>query len=33
MTKGGTMEIPLDVIQESRLEFDWAEEKARTKGE
>jgi len=31
--KGGLMEIPLDVIQESRLEFDWAEEKARNKGE
>ena len=25
------MEIPLDVIQEARLEFDWAEEKARNK--
>ena len=33
MPKGGLMEIPLDVIQESRLEFDWAEEKARHKGE
>jgi ribosome maturation factor RimP len=31
--KGGVMEIPLEVIQESRLEFDWAEEKARHKGE
>jgi len=31
--KGGFMEIPLDVIQEARLEFDWAEEKARNKGE
>jgi ribosome maturation factor RimP len=31
--KGGLMEIPLDVIQESRLEFDWAEEKARHKEE
>ena len=31
--KGNLMEIPLDVIQESRLEFDWAEEKARNKGE
>jgi N utilization substance protein A len=27
------MEIPLEVIQESRLEFDWAEEKARHKGD
>jgi ribosome maturation factor RimP len=33
MPKGGSMEIPLDVIQEARLEFDWAEEKARNKGE
>src|SRR5262245_10233482 len=33
MPKGGSMEIPLDVIQETRLEFDWAEEKARNKGE
>jgi ribosome maturation factor RimP len=33
MPKGGFLEIPLDVIQESRLEFDWAEEKARHKGE
>lgn len=31
--RSGLMEIPLDVIQESRLEFDWAEEKARNKGE
>jgi ribosome maturation factor RimP len=27
--KGGLMEIPLDVVHEARLEFDWAEEKAR----
>jgi ribosome maturation factor RimP len=33
LPKGNVMEIPLDVIQESRLEFDWAEEKARRKGE
>ena len=33
LPQGGLMEIPLDVIEESRLEFDWAEEKARRKGE
>ena len=33
LPKGSLMEIPLDVIQEARLEFDWAEEKARNKGE
>jgi ribosome maturation factor RimP len=33
LPKGNLIEIPLDVIQESRLEFDWAEEKARNKGE
>jgi ribosome maturation factor RimP len=33
LPKGNVMEIPLDVVQESRLEFDWAEEKARHKGE
>ena len=27
--QGGLVEIPLDVIHEARLEFDWAEEKAR----
>ncbi len=32
MPKGGLMEIPLEVIHEARLEFDWAEEKARTRG-
>lgn len=32
MPKGGLMEIPLDVIHEARLEFDWAEEKARQRG-
>ena len=31
MPKGGLMEIPLDVIHEARLEFDWADEKARTR--
>ena len=30
MPKGGLMEIPLDVIHEARLEFDWAEEKTRS---
>ena len=33
LPQGKLVEIPLDVIQESRLEFDWAEEKARNKGE
>ena len=33
LPKGKVMEIPLDVVQESRLEFDWEEEKARRKGE
>ena len=33
LPKGNLLEIPMDVIQESRLEFDWAEEKARHKGE
>ena len=32
MPKGGLMEIPLDVIHEARLEFDWADEKARARG-
>jgi ribosome maturation factor RimP len=32
MPKGGLMEIPLDVIHEARLEFDWAEEMARARG-
>jgi hypothetical protein len=27
------MEIPLDVVHEARLEFDWAEEKARARRE
>jgi ribosome maturation factor RimP len=33
MPKGDSIEIPLDVIQETRLEFDWAEEKARASRE
>jgi ribosome maturation factor RimP len=33
LSDGGVLEIPLDVVHEARLEFDWAEEKARTKGE
>jgi len=28
---GSSLEIPLDVVQEARLEFDWDEEKARAK--
>ena len=31
--KGDLMEIPLDVVREARLEFDWEEEKARRKAE
>lgn len=33
LTKGGAVEIPLDVVQEARLEVDWAAEMARGKGE
>lgn len=33
MPKGELLEIPLDVIQEARLEFDWEEEMARSKAE
>jgi ribosome maturation factor RimP len=29
LLKGDELEIPLDVIQEARLEFDWADEKSR----
>src|SRR5437763_8220359 len=29
LSKGDILEIPLDVIQEARLEFDWAAEKSR----
>lgn len=31
--QGDFLDIPLDVIQEARLEFDWEEEKARNKSE
>jgi len=30
--RGGAIEIPVDVIHEARLEFDWAEEKQRGTG-
>ena len=33
LPKGDLLEIPLDVIQEARLEFDWEDEKARRKAE
>jgi ribosome maturation factor RimP len=33
LTKGGAVEIPLDVVQEARLEVDWAAEMARGKGD
>jgi ribosome maturation factor RimP len=33
MPKGGVMEIPLDVVHEARLEFDWADEMRREKRE
>src|SRR5688500_4659338 len=33
LPKGNILEIPLDVVHESRLQFDWAEERARRKGE
>jgi ribosome maturation factor RimP len=29
LRNGGEIEIPLDVIHEARLEFDWADEKSR----
>jgi len=32
LPKGDLLEIPLDVIQEARLEFDWAAERQRGKG-
>src|SRR5262245_50555632 len=32
MPKGDLLEIPLDVIQEARLEFDWAAERQQDKG-
>jgi ribosome maturation factor RimP len=31
LPKGDVLEIPLEVVHETRLEFDWAEEKARSK--
>jgi ribosome maturation factor RimP len=31
LPKGALLEIPLDVVSETRLEFDWEEEKARTR--
>jgi ribosome maturation factor RimP len=31
LPKGNSLEIPLDVVQEARLEFDWDEERARAK--
>jgi len=33
LPKGDLLEIPLDVVREARLEFDWEEEKARRKAE
>ena len=33
LPKGEPLEIPLDVIKEARLEFDWDEERARNKAE
>jgi ribosome maturation factor RimP len=33
LPNGDPLEIPLDVIQEARLEFDWEDEKARRKAE
>jgi len=33
LPNGDPLEIPLDVIQETRLEFDWEDEKARRKAE
>jgi ribosome maturation factor RimP len=30
LLRGDLLEIPLDVVQETRLEFDWSEEKARS---
>jgi ribosome maturation factor RimP len=31
LPKGALLEIPLDVVSEARLEFDWEEEKSRTR--
>ena len=33
LPKGDLLDIPLDVVQEARLEFDWEEEKARNRAE
>ena len=33
LPKGDLLEIPLDVVHEARLEFDWEEEMARSKAE
>jgi ribosome maturation factor RimP len=33
LTQGEPLEIPLEVINEARLEFDWDEERARNKAE
>jgi ribosome maturation factor RimP len=33
LPKGDLLEIPMDVVHEARLEFDWAEERARKKAE
>jgi len=32
LPKGDLLEIPLDVIQEARLEFDWSEERGSARG-
>src|SRR5262245_10309783 len=33
LAQGESLEIPLDVVNEARLEFDWDEERARNKAE
>jgi ribosome maturation factor RimP len=32
LSNGAVLEIPLDVVDEARLEFDWTEERARVRG-
>jgi ribosome maturation factor RimP len=32
LLNGTTLQIPLDVVDQARLEFDWAEERARVRG-
>jgi ribosome maturation factor RimP len=32
LSNGTTLQIPLDVVEEGRLEFDWDEERARVRG-